>query len=122
MRRASQEVAPLGGSLHPIWATPWGSDAPRIVLGSGRDRLCTPSGRPRLDIAIERNTWAIGPIQLVVVGFEHPDFQGRTIAELERLRENDTVRVIDALAVHKDVAGGIEGRAPQQLLRVTQVP
>jgi uncharacterized membrane protein len=51
---------------------------------------------------------AIGPVQLIVLGFEHPEFHGEIIAELERLRESDTVRVIDALAVHKDAAGEIE--------------
>lgn len=51
---------------------------------------------------------AIGPVQLIVLGFNHPDFHGEVIAELERLRENDTVRVIDALAVYKDQAGEIE--------------
>jgi hypothetical protein len=43
---------------------------------------------------------AIGPVQLVVLGFTEPDFHGEVIAELEKLRESDTVRVIDALAVH----------------------
>jgi uncharacterized membrane protein len=43
-----------------------------------------------------------------VLGFEHPEFHGEIIAELERLRESDTVRVIDALAVHKDADGEIE--------------
>ena len=51
---------------------------------------------------------AIGPVRLIVLGFSHPDFHGEVIAELERLRESDTVRVIDALAVYKDAAGGIE--------------
>ena len=51
---------------------------------------------------------AIGPVQLIVLGFEQPDFHGEIIAELERLRESDTVRVIDALAVYKDAAGGFE--------------
>lgn len=51
---------------------------------------------------------AIGPVQLIVLGFTHPDFHGEIIAELERLRESDTVRVIDALAVYKDATGGIE--------------
>jgi uncharacterized membrane protein len=51
---------------------------------------------------------AIGPVQLIVLGFNHPEFHGEVIAELERLRESDTVRVIDALAVHKDADGGIE--------------
>jgi uncharacterized membrane protein len=51
---------------------------------------------------------AIGPVQLIVLGFEHPEFHGEIIAELERLRASDTVRVIDALAVHKDANGEIE--------------
>jgi uncharacterized membrane protein len=51
---------------------------------------------------------AIGPVQLIVLGFKHPEFHGEIIAELERLRESDTVRVIDALAVHKDADGEIE--------------
>jgi len=50
---------------------------------------------------------AIGPVQLIVLGFEHPEFHGEIIAELERLRESDTVRVIDALAVHKDADGEV---------------
>ena len=51
---------------------------------------------------------SIGPVQLIALGFAHPDFQGEVIAELERLRESDTVRVIDALAVYKDAEGDIE--------------
>jgi uncharacterized membrane protein len=51
---------------------------------------------------------AIGPVQLIVLGFNHPDFHGEVIAELERLRESDTVRVIDSLAVYKDADGGLE--------------
>jgi uncharacterized membrane protein len=51
---------------------------------------------------------AIGPVQLIVLGFRHPDFHGEIIAELERLRASDTVRVIDALAVYKDAEGDIE--------------
>ena len=50
----------------------------------------------------------IGPVQLIVLGFEQPEFHGEIIAELERLRDSDTVRVIDALAVHKDAEGAIE--------------
>jgi uncharacterized membrane protein len=51
---------------------------------------------------------AIGPVQLIVLGFNHPEFHGEIVAELEKLRESDTVRVIDALAVHKDADGEIE--------------
>ena len=51
---------------------------------------------------------AIGPVQLIVLGFAEPDFHGEIIAELDRLRESDTIRVIDALAVYKDAAGEFE--------------
>jgi uncharacterized membrane protein len=51
---------------------------------------------------------AIGPVQLILLGFEHPDFRGEIIEELEKLRASDTVRVIDALAVWKDAEGEIE--------------
>jgi len=51
---------------------------------------------------------AIGPVQLIVLGFNHPDFHGEVIAELERLRASDTVRVIDSLAVYKDADGELE--------------
>jgi hypothetical protein len=44
---------------------------------------------------------AIGPVQLLVLGFSQPDFRGEIIAELERLRESDLVQVIDSL-------GGVE--------------
>jgi uncharacterized membrane protein len=51
---------------------------------------------------------AIGPVQLIVLGFDHPEFHGEIIRELERLRESDMVRVIDALAVYKDADGEME--------------
>ena len=51
---------------------------------------------------------AVGPVQLITLGFPHPNFHGEIIAELERLRDSDTVRVIDALAVYKDDAGDVE--------------
>src|SRR5438309_3706795 len=51
---------------------------------------------------------AIGPVQLIVLGFNHPDFHGEIISELERLRESDTIRVIDSLAVYKDADGDLE--------------
>ena len=51
---------------------------------------------------------AIGPVQLIVLGFSHPDFHGEIIAELERLRQGDTIRVIDSLVVYKDADGELE--------------
>jgi uncharacterized membrane protein len=51
---------------------------------------------------------AIGPVQLIVLGFNHPNFHGEIISELERLRETDTIRVIDSLAVYKNAQGELE--------------
>jgi uncharacterized membrane protein len=61
-----------------------------------------------LEGSSEGRYMAIGPVQLIVLGFNHPEFHGEIIGELEKLRESDTVRVIDALAVHKDADGEIE--------------
>ena len=51
---------------------------------------------------------AIGPVQLLVVGFEGGDFEGEILAELDRLRENDIVRLIDLAFVRKDADGRVE--------------
>jgi uncharacterized membrane protein len=51
---------------------------------------------------------AIGPVQLLVLGFDQPDFQGDIVAELDRLKESDVVRVIDGIAVHKDKNGEVK--------------
>src|SRR5438270_9944548 len=61
-----------------------------------------------MDQRTERQQMAIGPVQLIVLGFSEPDFHGEIITELERLHDENTVRVIDALAVHKDADGEIE--------------
>jgi uncharacterized membrane protein len=57
----------------------------------------------------------IGPVQMLVVGFEHPDFQGEILEELQRLRDNDLICVIDVLAVHKGADGSVD------VLRGTQL-
>lgn len=51
---------------------------------------------------------AIGPVQLIVLGFSDPDFHGEVIAELERLHKQGMVRVIDSIAVYKDADGNLE--------------
>jgi len=47
----------------------------------------------------------LGPVQLLVAAFDRPDFSGEVLAELERLRESDVVRVIDLLVVDKGADG-----------------
>src|SRR4029453_4175715 len=56
----------------------------------------------------EGDAMAIGPVHLLGLGFNHPNLPGEVIQEPERLRESNTVRVIDALAVHKDANGELE--------------
>jgi uncharacterized membrane protein len=64
---------------------------------------------------------AIGPVQLIVLGFAEPEFKGEIRAELEKLRESDTVRVIDAIAVYKDAAGEVEVQHLSNLTKDEQV-
>ena len=62
---------------------------------------------------------AIGPVQLIVLGFPDPDVHGEIIDERERPRQSDTVRVIDALAVYKDAGPAAQRRdvVPSDLSR-----
>ena len=48
---------------------------------------------------------AIGPVQLLAIGFYSPDFEGEVLDELARLRESNAVKVIDALVVYKTAEG-----------------
>ena len=50
---------------------------------------------------------ALGPVQVVVLGFEKPNFIGEILAEFDRLKANDTVRLIDGMLVSKDAAGDV---------------
>ena len=52
-------------------------------------------------------TEKIGPVQLVAIGFPpEADFEGRIMAELERLESHETIRVLDLLFVGKDAETG----------------
>ena len=51
---------------------------------------------------------ALGPVQLLVVGFgENAKFNGSALEELHRLSEHDIVRLVDLLVVSKDEAGKV---------------
>lgn len=58
---------------------------------------------------------SIGPVQLIVLGFNKPDFKGEVIEELGRLRDSDVVRVIDSLTVYKDAEGNVASLEASQL-------
>lgn len=49
----------------------------------------------------------MGPVQMLVLGFEGNNFTGEILPELERLKESDTIRLIDLLFVMKDDDGEI---------------
>jgi len=50
----------------------------------------------------------LGPVQMLVVGFEGDNFTGEIREELQRLKENDVIRLIDLLFVRKNDDGEIE--------------
>ena len=50
----------------------------------------------------------MGPVQVLVIGFDDPNFRGEVLAEIERLREDDIVRMIDVVVVQKTADGEIE--------------
>ena len=49
----------------------------------------------------------IGPVQMLVLGFAEPEFTGKIAGELDRLREHEFVRILDALVVRKAEDGEI---------------
>ena len=57
----------------------------------------------------------IGPVQLLVLGFDRDDFASRILPELRRLRDIGHVRLLDLLVVRKDERGEIEPQAIRDL-------
>ncbi|MGH2392550.1 MAG: DUF6325 family protein, partial [Candidatus Limnocylindria bacterium] len=54
----------------------------------------------------------MGPVQVLVVGFDQPTFSGEVLAELTRLRAAGIVRLVDLLLVSRADDGSIETLAP----------
>ena len=58
----------------------------------------------------------MGPVQVVVVGFERPAFSGEVLVEFARLRDAGIVRLVDLLLVTRDPDGRLETvSAPPEL-------
>ena len=55
----------------------------------------------------EDTEMTLGPVQMMVLGFAEPNFTGKIAAELDRLREHEFVRILDALVVQKDDDGNV---------------
>jgi len=49
----------------------------------------------------------LGPVQLLVVSFDRPDFHGQIADELAKLADANMVRVLDAIVVNKDLDGEV---------------
>lgn len=49
----------------------------------------------------------LGPVQLLVLAFEGGEFKGAIRHELERLRDADTINVLDAVFVAKEADGSM---------------
>jgi Family of unknown function (DUF6325) len=50
----------------------------------------------------------MGPVQVLVVGFDRPSFSGEVLAEFARLREAGIVRLVDLLLVSRSPDGTLE--------------
>jgi hypothetical protein len=50
----------------------------------------------------------MGPVQVLVIGFDRPTFSGEVLAELARLREAGIVRLVDLLLVKRADDGSFE--------------
>ena len=58
----------------------------------------------------------MGPVQVLVVGFDRPAFSGEVLAEFARLREAGIVRLVDLLLVSRGPDGTLETlAAPAEL-------
>jgi hypothetical protein len=59
----------------------------------------------------------LGPVQILVVGFEGGELRGEILEELRRLREHDIVRLLDVLLVAKDDLGNVRALEASELPR-----
>ena len=55
----------------------------------------------------ETTRWQLDPCRCSSLGFAEPNFTGKIAAELDRLREHEFVKIVDALVVNKDDDGDI---------------
>jgi len=49
----------------------------------------------------------MGPVEMMVIEFDGYHFKGELWPELERLKENDIIRLIDLLVIRKDRSGAL---------------
>jgi uncharacterized membrane protein len=54
------------------------------------------------------DTTIMGPVQMLVLGFEGDHFTGEILPELRRLKDADVIRMVDLLFVRKDAQGELD--------------
>jgi uncharacterized membrane protein len=54
------------------------------------------------------DTSVMGPVQMLVLGFEGDHFTGEILPELRRLKDADVIRMVDLLFVRRDTQGELE--------------
>jgi uncharacterized membrane protein len=57
----------------------------------------------------------MGPVQMLVLGFEEGNFTGEIMEEVRRLREHDVIRLVDLMFVTKDEDGSIDAALASDL-------
>jgi hypothetical protein len=50
---------------------------------------------------------AIGPLELLVVGFDRPEFDGSVAEELTKVASDGTISIVDFAVVYKDPMGAV---------------
>lgn len=51
---------------------------------------------------------ALGPIEVIVIGFPGSEFNGDIMPELQRLVSDETITIVDGLFVTKDADGNVD--------------
>jgi uncharacterized membrane protein len=49
----------------------------------------------------------VGPLQILAVDFDEPAFSGKINDELQKLRDQKFIRIVDGVAVQKDASGNV---------------
>jgi len=79
------------------------------------DSLTVVERRTIRVVADEEVSVALGPIEVLVLGFPGNEFTGGILPEIERLVDADTISVIDAMLIIKDEDGDVEFIEIEQL-------
>lgn len=59
----------------------------------------------------------LGPVQLIVIEFENPQFTGKLLPSLRALHSEGAIRLLDMLAVRKDEKGTISAMQASDLTK-----